>query len=102
RPSLLLMDELSLGLAPMITEEIVERLQRARRELGLSLLVVEQNAQLALDMCDYAYIMEGGRIVLEGPAAELRDNPEVQEAYLAVGRADTQAEALTAQRRWWL
>jgi branched-chain amino acid transport system ATP-binding protein len=101
-PRLLLIDELSLGLAPKITEEIVETLQRTRRELGLSLLVVEQNAQLALDMCDYAYIIESGRIVLEGPAQQLRDDPQVQAAYLAVGHGEAPSEVRAPQRKWWL
>jgi branched-chain amino acid transport system ATP-binding protein len=81
-PRLLLLDEVSLGLAPLIVESIFERLHTARRELGMAMLLVEQNARLALDFADHAYIMESGRIALEGPAAALRDNSDVQASYL--------------------
>jgi branched-chain amino acid transport system ATP-binding protein len=99
-PRLLLVDELSLGLAPLVTQGIVERLRVAQRELGMATLIVEQNAKLALDFCDYAYILEGGRIVLEGPCDELRDDPQVRDAYLHVGARDGDA-ATTERRRWW-
>jgi branched-chain amino acid transport system ATP-binding protein len=100
-PRLLLVDELSLGLAPLVTQGIVERLRQAQRELGMATLIVEQNARLALEFADYAYILESGRIVLEGASAELRDDPQVREAYLRVGPRDTVA-AGSAARRWWL
>jgi branched-chain amino acid transport system ATP-binding protein len=100
-PRVLLVDELSLGLAPLITRGIIEQLRSARRELGMATLMVEQNARVALDFCDYAYILENGRIVLEGPSAVLRDDPQVQEAYLAVGRRDDAAAAGRRGRTWW-
>jgi branched-chain amino acid transport system ATP-binding protein len=81
-PRLLLLDEVSLGLAPLITAEIFQRLAAVRSELGMSVLLVEQNARLALEFAEYAYIMESGRIALEGPTAQLRDDPEVQSTYL--------------------
>lgn len=100
-PRLLLIDELSLGLAPLVTEGIVERLRIAQRELGMATLLVEQNAKLALDVCDYAYILENGRIVLQGSSADLRDDPQVQNAYLSVGaKADTAANR--KRSGWWL
>jgi branched-chain amino acid transport system ATP-binding protein len=105
KPSLLLLDEVSLGLAPMITRAIFERLRHVRRETGTSMLVVEQNARLALEFCDYAYVLENGRIVLEGPADGLRDDPHVQELYLggAVGestRSFARAKRYGRRRRW--
>ena len=85
RPRLLLLDELSLGLAPQVIETIFARLKAVRSELDTSMLMVEQNARLALEFCDYGYIMENGRVVLDGPSASLLGNPDVQEFYLGVG-----------------
>ncbi len=81
RPSLLLLDEPSLGLAPMVVAQIFDLVQRIRGE-GVSILIVEQNARAALRIADHAAVMEDGRIVLEGPAATLRDDPRIAEAYL--------------------
>src|SRR5690606_4036157 len=80
-PRLLLLDEPSLGLAPRIVERIFEALQEVRRR-GTSLLLVEQNAAMALELADRAYVLETGRIVLEGTGAELLASPEVRRAYL--------------------
>jgi branched-chain amino acid transport system ATP-binding protein len=104
-PRLLLLDEVSLGLAPMLTRTIFERLRDVRSETGTSMLVVEQNARLALEFCDYAYVLESGRIVLEGPAERLRHDPQVQELYLggAVGEAErsfAHAKRYRRRRRW--
>lgn len=81
RPSLLLLDEPSLGLAPMVVAQIFDLVQRIRSE-GVSILIVEQNARAALRIADHAAVMEDGRIVLDGPAAQLRDDPRIAEAYL--------------------
>jgi len=81
----LMLDEPSLGIAPMLVESIFERLLEIRRERGMTILLVEQNAHLALQVSDYAYVLETGRILLHGPSAELRDNPKVQAAYLGGG-----------------
>ena len=81
RPRLLLMDEPLLGLAPLVIREIL-RVIRELRERGLSLLLIEQNARAAMDVASRTYVMEGGRIVLEGPSAELAANVRVQAAYL--------------------
>jgi branched-chain amino acid transport system ATP-binding protein len=81
-PQLLLVDELSLGLAPVVVEDLIRRLSALRQELGITVLLVEQNANVALAVADYGYILESGRVVLEGAAAELRGRREVQEAYL--------------------
>ncbi len=81
RPRLLLLDEPSLGLAPRIVKQIFD-LVAAIRAGGTAILLVEQNVRAALKVADYGYVMEGGRIVLEGPAAQLRDDPRVRDAYL--------------------
>jgi branched-chain amino acid transport system ATP-binding protein len=81
---LMMLDEPSLGLAPRLVNEIYAIVSRLNDELGTTILVVEQNARLALDVADYAYIMEQGRIVLDGSAEELRGNPDVQEFYLGM------------------
>ena len=104
-PRLLLLDEVSLGLAPIITRAIFERLRDVRAQYGTAMLVVEQNARLALEFCDYAYILDTGRIVLEGPAAQLRADPQVQELYLGgelgeSGRSFATAKRYRRRRRW--
>lgn len=85
RPRLLMLDEPSLGLAPLLVEEIFGYIKRLNTEHGLTVLVVEQNARRALEVADHGYIMEQGRIVLEGSAADLRENPDVKEFYLGLG-----------------
>jgi branched-chain amino acid transport system ATP-binding protein len=85
RPKLLMLDEPSLGLAPLLVQEIFGYIKRLNTERGLTVLVIEQNARRALEVADHGYIMEQGRIVLEGPAAELRENPDVKEFYLGLG-----------------
>lgn len=82
RPRLLLLDEPSLGLAPLIIEDLFERFAQLNKETGLTMLLVEQNANLALDMADYGYVIESGEIALHGPADQLKNDPAVQEAYL--------------------
>ncbi|MBL8384427.1 MAG: ABC transporter ATP-binding protein [Burkholderiales bacterium] len=81
RPRLLLLDEPSMGLAPLIVERIFEIVADIARE-GVTILLVEQNARLALETCQRAYVMESGAISLAGNARELLDNPQVREAYL--------------------
>lgn len=85
KPRLLMLDEPSLGLAPLLVQEIFGYIKRLNAETGLTVLVVEQNARRALEIADHGYIMEQGRIVLEGPAAELKENPDVKEFYLGLG-----------------
>lgn len=84
RPRLLLLDEPSLGLAPKIVKQIFD-LVASIRAAGTAILLVEQNVRAALKVADYGYVMEGGRVVLEGPAAQLRDDPRVRDAYLGGG-----------------
>jgi len=83
RPRLILLDEPSLGLAPRIVDEIFHVIARLREE-GMTVLLVEQNATLALEIADYAYVMENGRVVLDGPADALRQNSDVKEFYLGL------------------
>jgi branched-chain amino acid transport system ATP-binding protein len=82
RPRLMLLDEPSFGLAPLIVEELFEILRRLNRELGVGILLVEQNAELALDLAEHAYLLETGRIVMTGLARELRQDEAVRRSYL--------------------
>jgi branched-chain amino acid transport system ATP-binding protein len=82
RPRLLLLDEPSLGLAPLVTRELFARLGELNREEGLTILVVEQNANLALDIGHWGYVLETGRIAVQGPAQQLHDDEAVRKAYL--------------------
>ncbi len=87
RPKLLLLDEPSLGLAPMLVEEIFQILKRLRDDEGVTLLLVEQNAMMALSIADQGYVMENGKSVLSGPAAELAANADIREFYLGLSEA---------------
>ena len=80
-PKLLLLDEPSMGLAPLLVEEIFRIIEEINKE-GTSILLVEQNAAMALSIADRAYVLETGTVALEGPAEELLENPQVKEAYL--------------------
>jgi branched-chain amino acid transport system ATP-binding protein len=82
RPSLLLLDEPSLGLSPVLVEEIFSIVGRINREEGTTILLVEQNAHMALQLASHGYVMEGGKVVLDGPAERLRRDQDVQEFYL--------------------
>jgi branched-chain amino acid transport system ATP-binding protein len=82
RPKLLLLDEPSLGLAPLVVREIFRIVRTINRERGVSVLLVEQNASIALGLADHAYLVETGRVVRSGPAAELRQDEAVRRAYL--------------------
>jgi branched-chain amino acid transport system ATP-binding protein len=82
KPGILLLDEPSMGLAPLIVQEIFAVIENLRREKGTTVLLVEQNAKAALKMADRGYVMETGKVILEGIAAELLENKEVQRAYL--------------------
>lgn len=84
KPQLLLMDEPSMGLSPILVEEIFAIIQEINRG-GTSILLVEQNAQMALSVANRGYVLETGRVVLEGSGEELLQNPEVAKAYLGIG-----------------
>jgi branched-chain amino acid transport system ATP-binding protein len=85
RPKMILLDEPSMGLAPQLVEEIFEIVRKLNEEQDVSFLLAEQNTNIALRYAKYGYIMENGRIVLDGDAAELRENEDVKEFYLGVG-----------------
>jgi branched-chain amino acid transport system ATP-binding protein len=84
RPKLMLLDEPSLGLAPLLVEEIFAIVQRLNQQEGMTVLLVEQNATMALTIAQHGYIMENGRIVLDGPAHMLRNNEDIKEFYLGL------------------
>ncbi len=106
RPVLLMLDEPSLGLAPILVEEIFGYVRQLNAEMGMAVLLVEQNARRALDVADQAFVMEHGRIVLEGPATAIRDDPKVQALYLGVdegGQRRSYREVKHGKRRTrWL
>ena len=95
RPALMLLDEPSLGLSPRLTRDIAEIVSRLNAEQGVTLLLVEQNAKMALDVSDYGYVMELGRVVMEDASARLRDATDIKEFYL--GMKD---EGVRGRRRW--
>jgi len=106
RPELLLVDELSLGLAPVVVEDLMARLGDIRRELGLTIVVVEQSAGVALRIADYGYVMENGRIVLDGDSARLAAHPDIQEFYLGLSgggkrRSYRAVKQYRRSRRWY-
>jgi branched-chain amino acid transport system ATP-binding protein len=104
-PELLLVDELSQGLAPLVVRDLLQRLQAIRRDLGMTVLLVEQNAALALEVADYAYVVENGRIVLDGDPQKLRGHQDVQEFYLGTGAGSRKSYRDVKQyrrsRRWY-
>ncbi len=102
RPKLMLLDEPSLGLAPLLVQEIYEIIERINAEQRMAILLVEQNARAALGIANYGYVMENGRVVLEGSADKLRDNEDVREFYMglsAVGSRKSFREVKHYRRR---
>lgn len=85
-PRIMLLDEPSMGLAPLLVEEIYEIIRRFNAEEKTSILIVEQNAKAALGISEYAYVMENGRVVLDGPSARLAENEDIKEFYLGLGK----------------
>jgi len=102
RPKLLMLDEPSLGLAPLVAKDVYDALLKISKR-GTTILLVEQNAKMALKIADYGYIMEAGRIVLEGTSRELQDNEDVQELYLGLGQNEDSDKSfrLYKKRRTW-
>lgn len=84
KPRLLLLDEPSMGLAPSIVKNLFSIIERINREEGVTILLVEQNAAAAINLCDYGYVMDNGRVVLHGPRAQLEANEDVREFYLGL------------------
>ena len=107
RPKLILMDEPSMGLSPLLVREVFGIIRRINRDLGVTILLVEQNARLALEAAAYGYIMENGKVVLDGPAEALADNEDVKEFYLgktaeAGGRRSFRSVKSYRRRKRWL
>ena len=82
KPKFLMLDEPSLGIAPLLVKLIFEKIVEINRQQGITILLVEQNANLALQVASYAYVLESGRITLQDSSVQLRQNPEVKRAYL--------------------
>jgi branched-chain amino acid transport system ATP-binding protein len=104
-PRMLMLDEPSLGLAPLLVMEIFDRIREINRELKTTILVVEQNAKVALEISQYAYIMESGKVVMEGPAGELKQNPDVKEFYMGITRGGgrksfKEVKSYKRRKRW--
>lgn len=102
RPKLILMDEPSMGLSPLLVKEVFSIVRRLNQELGISILLVEQNANMALKAADYGYIMENGKIVLDGPSESLVENEDVKEFYLGGGerRSFRNVKSFRRRKRW--
>jgi len=83
-PRLMMLDEPSLGLAPLLIKEIFQVISRMSEDEGISILLVEQNARIALSVAEYAYVMDNGRVVLDGPAEQLAENEDIKEFYLGL------------------
>jgi branched-chain amino acid transport system ATP-binding protein len=104
RPKMILLDEPSMGLAPQLVEEIFEIVKRLNAEQGVSFLLAEQNTNMALKYATYGYILENGRIVMDGDAKALRENEDVREFYLGIGGADRKSfrdvKSYKRRKRW--
>jgi len=105
-PNMLMLDEPSLGLAPLLVKEIFLNIQQINREMHTTILLVEQNAKVALAISDYAYIMESGKIVLEGSSKDLQENPDVKEFYMGItqggGRKSFKEVKSYKRRKRWM
>jgi branched-chain amino acid transport system ATP-binding protein len=106
KPELLLVDELSLGLAPVVVDDLMARLLQIKRELGITVMLVEQSAAVALEVADYSYVLENGRIVLDGDSARLRGHADIQEFYLGQSsggkrRSYRDVKQYRRSRRWY-
>ncbi|MBN1829066.1 MAG: ABC transporter ATP-binding protein [Deltaproteobacteria bacterium] len=104
-PDLLLLDEPSLGLAPLVVKEIFKIIKQINEEQGTTIILVEQNANMALQIAHFGYVMENGKIVMEGESKELKENPDVKDFYLGMGtRGDTNSyrdvKAYKRRKRW--
>jgi branched-chain amino acid transport system ATP-binding protein len=105
RPQLILLDEPSMGLSPMLVAEVFEIIRKINSEQGIPMLLVEQNSRAALGVADYGYIMEGGRVVMEGTSRELQDNEDVRQFYLGIGESNARRsfkglKSYKRRKRW--
>lgn len=103
-PRLLLLDEPSLGLAPLVAREIFDLIRELNGERRMTILLVEQNAKMALELASYGYVMENGRLVLDGPTAKLREDADVEEFYLGIRGSErrrfTEVKSYKRRKRW--
>jgi branched-chain amino acid transport system ATP-binding protein len=100
-PDLVLLDEPSLGLSPKLTREIFEIVVRINRERGTTILLVEQNANMALNVADYGYVLENGRIVMEDACDKLREKEDIREFYLGMKEAGVRGERRWKKKKMW-
>lgn len=100
-PKLILLDEPSLGLSPRLTKEIFEIVVRINRERGTTILLVEQNANMALNAADYGYVLENGRIVMEDTCERLREKEDIKEFYLGMKESGVRGERRWKKRKTW-
>jgi branched-chain amino acid transport system ATP-binding protein len=104
RPKLILMDEPSMGLSPLLVKEVFGIISRINRDLGVTILLVEQNARAALQVAAYGYVMEQGKVVLDGTAVELAENEDVKEFYLGGGSGERRSfknlKSFRRRKRW--
>ena len=100
-PDLILLDEPSLGLSPKLTREIFEIVVRINRERGTTILLVEQNANMALNAADYGYVLENGRIVMEDTCARLREKDDIKEFYLGMKEAGARGDRRWKRKKTW-
>jgi branched-chain amino acid transport system ATP-binding protein len=101
RPRMMLLDEPSLGLSPLLTKEIFGIIRRINRERGTPILLVEQNANMALELADFGYVLEVGRIVLADTTARLRESDDVKEFYLGLKEQGARGERRWKRRKHW-
>jgi branched-chain amino acid transport system ATP-binding protein len=101
RPTLLLLDEPSLGLSPILVKEIFTIIRRVNEEQGMSILLVEQNAKVALETADYGYVLEIGRIVMNDSCERLMRSKDIQEFYLGAKEAGARGERRWKKKKTW-
>ncbi len=101
RPTMMLLDEPSLGLSPRLVKEIFDIVSRLNREHGMTMLLVEQNAHMALGVSDYGYVLEVGRIVMEDSSARLRESEDIKEFYLGIKKDSARGRRRWKRRKTW-
>jgi branched-chain amino acid transport system ATP-binding protein len=101
QPRLMLLDEPSLGLSPLLVGQIFEIIERLNRELDMAILIVEQNASMALKVAQFGYVLEVGRIVMEGVQQKLLDSKDIQEFYLGKKEESARGKRRWKQRKTW-
>ena len=101
RPRIMLLDEPSLGLSPVMVRDIFAIIRRLKEERGVTMLLVEQNATMALDVADFGYVLENGQIALDGPAERLKRNADIREFYLGARTVSPRGDRRWKRRKTW-